>query len=72
MTHHFFAASTATWRTTNDEITLQKLIKLMDAEKLAYNLYRVPVPHTTDYEINWFQPQVEGTIHLGTFTFKGK
>ncbi len=67
---HFFAASAATWATTNDERNLQQLLKLMDREKLAYNLYLVPVSHDTDYEINWFQPQVEGTQHLGTFTFK--
>ncbi len=67
---HFFAASAATWATTNDERNLQQLLKLMDREKLAYNLYLVPVSHDTDYDINWFQPQVEGTQHLGTFTFK--
>jgi hypothetical protein len=67
---HFFAASTATWATTSDERTLQQLLKLMDKEKLAYNLYLVPCKHDAEYEINWFTPQVEGTMHLGTFTFK--
>jgi hypothetical protein len=69
-THHFFAASTATWATTSDERTLQQLLKLMDKEKLAYNLYLVPCPHTQEYEINWFVPQVEGVMHLGTFFCK--
>ena len=67
---HFFAASTATWATTSDERTLQQLLKLMDKEKLAYNLYLVPCKHDVQYDINWFAPQVEGTQHLGTFTFK--
>ena len=67
---HFFAASAATWATTNDGRDLQSLLKLMDKEKLTYNLYLVPCKHDTEYEINWFQPQVEGTMHLGTFTFK--
>lgn len=67
---HFFAASAATWATTNDERNLQQLLKLMDRERNAYNLYLVPVSHDTDYDINWFQPQVEGTQWLGTFTFK--
>ena len=65
--HHFFAASATTWATTNDERNLQQLLKLMDREKLAYNLYLVPVSHDTDYDINWFQPQVEGTQWLGYF-----
>ena len=67
---HFFAASAATWATTNNERDLQALLKLMDKERLTYNLYLVPCKHDAEYEINWFAPQVEGTMHLGTFTFK--
>jgi hypothetical protein len=58
------------WATTTPERTLQDLLKLMDKCRLAYNLYLVPVPHDTDYDIKFFQPQVEGTQHLGTFEFK--
>lgn len=68
--HHFFAASAATWAVTNEERDLQALLKLMDKERLAYNLYMVPCKHDTPYEIEWYQPQVEGTVHLGTFLFK--
>ena len=68
--HHFFAASATTWATTNDERNLQQLLKLMDREKHAYNLYLVPCKHDAEYHIKWYQPQVEGTQHLGTFTFK--
>jgi hypothetical protein len=70
MNHHFFAASVTTYALTNEERDLQALIKLMDKEKLAYNLYLVPCTHDTPYEIEWYQPQVEGTMHLGTFLFK--
>ena len=70
MNHHFFAASAAQWVITNEERDLQALLKLMDKAKLAYNLFLVPCPHDTDYEINWYQPQVAGTMHLGTFLFK--
>jgi hypothetical protein len=73
MNHHFYAASAAMWATTTPERTLQDLLKLMDKCRLAYNLYLVPVPHDTDYDIKFFQPQVEGTQHLGTFEFnKGR
>ena len=68
--HHFFAASAVTWATTTDKRTLQDLLKLMDKERFAYNLYLVPVKYDTDYDIEFFQPQVEGTSWLGTFTFK--
>jgi hypothetical protein len=70
MKHHFFAASAATYALTNEERDLQALLKLMDKERLAYNLFLVPCPHDTAYEINWYQPQVEGTMHMGTFNFK--
>ena len=68
--HHFFAASASTWATTTNERSLQALLKLMDKEKQAYNLYMVPVSHDTDYDIEWYMPKVKGTKHLGTFTFK--
>jgi hypothetical protein len=44
----------------------------MDKEGYTYNLFLVPLPHTTPYEINFYQPQVEGTQWLGTFEKKGK
>jgi hypothetical protein len=67
---HFFAASFATWATTNDKRDLQALIKLMDREGYTYNLYLVPLHHAENYSINFYQPQVEGTMHLGTFESK--
>lgn len=69
---HFFAASAFGWATTNAERTLQQLIKHMDKEGYTYNLFLVPLPHTETYEINFYQPQVEGTQWLGTFEKKGK
>ena len=68
--HHFFAASALDWATTTDELNLQALLKLMDKQRNTYNLYLVPIPHDTPYEINFYQPQVKGTMHLDTFTFK--
>lgn len=64
---HFFAASATTWATTNDERDLRALLRLMDEDGHSYNLFLVPVPHDTDYEINWYQPQVEGCKWLGMY-----
>jgi len=44
----------------------------MNAEGYSYNLFMVPVHHAVPYEINFYQPQVEGAIHLGTFEPKKK
>ena len=71
-TFHFFAASHRTWVTTNDTRDLPALIDLLNAEGHTYNLFMVPVHHAVPYNINWYQPQVEGVIHLGAFEPKKK
>jgi hypothetical protein len=70
--YHFFAASAFTYATTTDERNLQDLIKLMSKEKLTFNLFLVPCPFDSDYAINFYQPQVKGTMFLDTFSFKNK
>jgi hypothetical protein len=69
---HFFAASASQWATTNETRDLPALLDLMNEDGYTYNLFSVPVPHTTEYDINMFQPQVEGTEWLGTFTVPKK
>lgn len=71
-TFHFFAASSRTWANTNDTRDLPALIDLMNIEGYTYNLFMVPVHHAVPYDIKFFQPQVEGAIHLGTFEPKKK
>lgn len=65
---HFFASSAATWMTTTPERSLSDLLSAMQKEGLTFNLFLVPVPYDTDYEIKRYQPQVEGTQWLGYFT----
>lgn len=67
---HFFASSVCTWITTTDKRDLRQLMKHMDKEGYAYNLFLVPVPHTHQYEIDMYQPQVEGTRWVGFFDKK--
>lgn len=70
---HFYASSVADWVTTNDTRDLRELLKMMDKFGYPYNLFLVPLPHTADYEIKMYQPQVEDTQWLGFFeTKKGK
>jgi len=71
--HHFYASSVATWMTTNETRTLRDLIKAMDAEKLSYSLWFVPLPWNSDYQIRSFAPQVPGAIEVEFTHFsKGK
>ena len=70
---HFYASSVADWVTTNDTRDLRELLKMMDKFGYPYNLFLVPLPHTANYEIRRYQPQVEGTQWLGFFeTKRGK
>lgn len=70
--HHFYASSVAQWITTDNERDLRQLLKLMDKDGFSYNLFLVPVPHDTPYEIKMYQPQVEGAQWLGFFEVKEK
>jgi len=70
--HHFFASSAATWITSTAERNLEALLAHMNKEGYAYNLFLVPLPQTAVYDIDWFQPQVAGTMWLGAFAPKAK
>lgn len=69
---HFFASSMATWGITTPERTLSDLLKLMEKEGHPFNLFYVPAAYDADYEIHWYQPQVEGTVYLGIFQGESK
>jgi hypothetical protein len=70
--HHFFASSLAQWVTTNDERDLRDLLKIMEEDGYSYNLFLVPLPHDAEYTINFYQPQVKGTVWLGHFEGESK
>lgn len=69
---HFFAASAFDWAQTTPERDLREVMYIMEKYNHSYNLYLVPVPHDTPYEINFYQPQVEGTQWLGYFEVNKK
>ena len=64
---HFYASSIATWAVTTPERTLKQLLTLMEKEGYPFSLFYLPVPHTANYKIERYQPQVEGAIWLGYF-----
>ena len=67
---HFFAASAFDWAQTTPTRDLREVMHIMEKYGNSYNLYLVPVPHDTPYDINMYQPQVEGTQWLGFFEVK--
>ena len=67
---HFFASSASTWMTTTPDRDLSQLLEAMESEGRTFNLFMIPMPHTVDYEIHRYQPQVSGAVWLGTFDFE--
>ncbi len=66
---HFFAASIRTWKVDTD---IERLIRFMKKEKHPFTLYLVPVAVDVDYDIEFYKPQVEGTVFLTTIHPKEK
>lgn len=65
--HHFFASSAAQWRTGYD---LGALIKAMQADGYAFNVWMVPGTENAEYAISNFAPQVEGATWLIFYGFE--
>lgn len=61
-TSHLLFTSVTTWVTTGDKYNISEAVKIMEKEKMTYWVWYVPLPPTTDYEIEWFAPQVEGAV----------
>jgi hypothetical protein len=64
---HFFAASFYDWGLTTPTRTLPELIDLMNKFGNNYDLWWVPLPHDETYSIDWYAPQVDGAVKVGTF-----
>ena len=64
---HFLATSVAEWISTTDSRTLPDVIAWMDKAGYPYTLFMVPGHWKSNYTINFYTPQVEGTVVLGHF-----
>jgi hypothetical protein len=65
---HFFAANSFEWMVTQpDQRELPDLVAYMEKQKHAWTLWLVPGKWDTLYSINWYEPQVEGAMYLGSF-----
>jgi hypothetical protein len=61
---HIFASSIADWCAKDD---IQAATDYMTKQGYNFSLFYVPVPCDSRYEINFYQPQVEGSIYLGHY-----
>ena len=67
---HFYVHNAYEWRTGTE---LHTLMKAFDKEKHTYWVWYVPVKAKTNYEINFYRPQVAGSFVLAQVVYeKGK
>lgn len=65
--HHFLVTSIYQWHTGTD---LPSMMKRFDKEKMTYWVWYVPTSKDANYEIEFYQPQVEGSICLQEITYR--
>lgn len=65
--HHFLLTSVFEWQTGTD---LGSMMKRFDKEKHTYWVWYVPIDEKEAYEINFYQPQVAGSILLQEVEYK--
>jgi len=68
-TFHFLLTSLRRWHTSED---LHAAMKYMDMQKETYWVWYVPGPESARYEINFYQPQVEGSFVLAHVEFDSR
>ena len=63
---HFYATSTAEWKTGND---IEAVIKHMRQERFPFAVWYVPVPEDTPYRIQAYAPVVKGAVLITRYGF---
>lgn len=70
---HLLFISATTWCATGKEYSIADACKIFDADKMAYWIWYVPVPHGAEYSIECYAPQLEGAYVMEFVEFhKGK
>lgn len=63
--NHFLVSSVTEWRVGNDPVKLVEEMK--QAGHCWFLLFFVPVDISTNYQIRFFAPVVEGTTAIGAY-----
>jgi hypothetical protein len=68
-TFHFLITSVWEWRSGTD---LNELMTWANKRKNTYWVWYVPVSDDASYNIEWYQPQVEGSFVLANVEFDSR
>ena len=67
---HFYSSNWMEWKTSTN---LQEVIdhfRTKENAKHNFVVWYVPLPTSSTYQIEWYEPQVEGRIFLGSYNKK--
>ena len=67
---HFYGSNWMEWKTSTN---LQEVIdhfRTKENAKHNFVVWYVPLPTSSTYQIEWYEPQVEGRIFLGSYNKK--
>ena len=67
---HFYGSNLMEWKTSTN---LQEVIdhfRTKENAKHNFAVWYVPLADNVEYEINWYEPQVDGRIYLGSYNKK--
>ena len=67
---HFYGSNWMEWKTSTN---LQEVIdhfRTKENAKHNFVVWYVPLPTSSTYQIEWYEPQVEGRIYLGSYNKK--
>lgn len=70
---HFFAVNMGEWFSDKDFLKVCKRIEAANKKQFVFysdhfTVWRVPLPEKAQYNIDKYQPQVEGSVEIGTFS----
>ena len=63
----FYGSNVFEWKTSEN---LNEVTAWFEKQKVAYSLFYLPVPNDSSYNIEFYTPQVEGAVYLGTYKNK--
>ena len=67
---HFYGSNFMEWKTSTNLQEVINHFRTKENAKHNFSLWYVPLEDTISYAINWYEPQVDGRIYLGSYNKK--
>ena len=67
---HFYGSNFMGWKTSTNLQEVINHFRTKENAKHNFAMWYVPLADNVEYEINWYEPQVDGCIYLGSYNKK--